>query len=375
MFLEQKGFRTIKQLGRGSFGTVMKIQRISDGKFFACKVVNYCEMSEKEKRYLVAEVNLLRTCKHQNIVTYEERFVSKEDHKIYLLMELCERGDLGDLIKKCLERRRSIRESIVWDYFAQITAALNYCHTHEGGQILHRDVKPQNVFVGGGDMCIKLGDFGLARYLNENSVARTNVGTPLYMSPEQLDGGGYGTKTDIWALGCTIYELCTLRPPFPARNQGALTRMILRGKFEPIGSQYSNNLSSLIYSMLSTRPRDRPNCEDILANPFIQNSLKKFDLVSDTSAKSENQRRNEKVMPRNIENELRERERLLNRREKELLQKEKELLQKERELNQREESINLKEARMRSVSREAPPRMSFGRKKASYGLNRMGFKQ
>ena len=80
--------------------------------------------------------------------------------------------------------------------------------------IIHRDIKPGNIFLDRG-LNIKLGDFGLARILSENSIyATTNVGTPYYMSPEQIEAANYTEKSDIWSVGCLLYELSSLRPPF-----------------------------------------------------------------------------------------------------------------------------------------------------------------
>lgn len=81
-------------------------------------------------------------------------------------------------------------------------------------KILHRDIKPANIFL---DKTVKLGDFGLARILNENSeFAHTQVGTPYYMSPELIEDNKYNDKSDIWACGCLLYEMCALQPPFQA---------------------------------------------------------------------------------------------------------------------------------------------------------------
>lgn len=90
---------------------------------------------------------------------------------------------------------------------------------------------------------VKLGDFGLARVLNhDTSFAKTFVGTPYYMSPEQMSKSFYNEKSDIWSLGCLMYEMCALVPPFTALNQKNLAEKIKLGQFKRIPSKYSDCL-------------------------------------------------------------------------------------------------------------------------------------
>lgn len=111
-----------------------------------------------------------------------------------------------------------MQEDVVWNIFSQIVMALKECHCHSNGKILHRDLKPSNIFKGENNQ-IKLGDFGLSKQLNsELNYANTNVGTPYYMSPEQISDLVYDEKSDIWSLGCILYELCQLEPPFKGSN-------------------------------------------------------------------------------------------------------------------------------------------------------------
>jgi NIMA (never in mitosis gene a)-related kinase len=126
-------------------------------------------------------------------------------------MEFADDGDLADLIGKRKAVGQILEEDMVLRYLVQITQALFYIHTRG---ILHRDVKTANVFLNKSGI-LKLGDFGIARILEDKGeatisarTARTPVGTPLYMSPELCLGERYGPKSDIWALGCVLYEVC-----------------------------------------------------------------------------------------------------------------------------------------------------------------------
>ena len=144
-------------------------------------------------------------------------------------MEFCENGDMAQLIKKCKAEKDFVAEDVIWKIFMQILLALRECHYRgiKGSKILHRDLKPSNVFFDSNNN-VKLGDFGLSRIISSESedmrehFASTNVGTPYYMSPEQINESQYDEKTDIWSMGCVIYELVSLLPPFTAGNHLAL---------------------------------------------------------------------------------------------------------------------------------------------------------
>lgn len=142
----------------------------------ARKEINFGKMSEKEKLQLVSEVNILRELKNPHVVRYYERYVDKEQCKIYIVMEYCEGGDLGSLIKRCRKEGKLLDEEIIWRFFTQISLALHECHTFKHGVILHRDLKPENIFLDSSGN-IKLGDFGLSRVLGkEIDLAKTFVG-------------------------------------------------------------------------------------------------------------------------------------------------------------------------------------------------------
>ena len=190
-------YEVLERVGKGSFGAVTKIRRKSDSKILVWKEIEYGKMKEKEKQQLVSEVNILRELRHPNIVKYYDRIIDKTNCKIYIVMEYCERGDIGQLIKKCKRENDFLSEDVIWKIFMQILLALQACHMREAGKILHRDIKPGNVLLDS-NMNVKLGDFGLSRILGENSIyAETRVGTPYYMSPEQITDSRYNEKSDI----------------------------------------------------------------------------------------------------------------------------------------------------------------------------------
>jgi NIMA (never in mitosis gene a)-related kinase len=129
------------------------------------------------------------------------------------------------------------------DLFVQICLALKHVHDRK---ILHRDLKTQNIFLTKKDL-IKLGDFGIARVLhNTNELAKTAIGTPYYLSPEICENKPYNNKSDIWSLGCILYEMATLRHAFEAGDMKGLVLKILRGSYPPLPTWYSKDLRTLV---------------------------------------------------------------------------------------------------------------------------------
>lgn len=189
-------------------------------------------------------------------------------------MEYCEGGDISQLIKKCKLEKETIPEDQIWRIFSQVVIALHECHRRKSGKILHRDIKPGNLFLDANNN-VKLGDFGLSRIMNKDSFyAYTNVGTPYYMSPEQITEQKYNEKSDIWSAGCILYEITCLRPPFEATSQMALALKIKEGKFKRLPKEYSEELWRVITLMLSPDKEKRPSVEDLLNIPQISLRLR-----------------------------------------------------------------------------------------------------
>ncbi|KAG6331959.1 hypothetical protein ID866_7130 [Astraeus odoratus] len=262
-------------IGNGSFGIIRKVRRKMDGIIFARKELNFDRMSERDRKQIVAEVNILKDLDHEHIVRYHDRYVDREAGILYILMEYCGGGDLSCVIKQAQKHNRLVPEDTIWHYFMQILLALQHCHhppnqsrepdnKERRPQILHRDLKPDNVFLDESNN-VKLGDFGLSKALAQASFANTYVGTPYYMSPELMQERAYDSKSDIWSLGCLIYELCALKPPFhEAKTHAELSIFIRNGRIPPLPRGYSQALSSVIKAMLNLNPAMRPSATQLL---------------------------------------------------------------------------------------------------------------
>ncbi|XP_067012265.2 serine/threonine-protein kinase Nek2 [Anabrus simplex] len=267
-------YDVLSVIGTGTFGTCYKVQKKSTGQIFVWKAINYGKMTKEKKLRLVSEVNLLSELHHSNIVRYYDRIIHKPSATLYIIMEWCEGGDLATLIAMCKRTNKLIVESFVWRVLYQTACALQACHSYLArGTIMHRDIKPANVFLDGTGN-VKLGDFGLARVLQDDiSFAHSVVGTPYYMSPEMIKGNRYNKKSDIWSLGCLIYEMCVLMPPFSGPSIPELAQKIEEGKFERIPSYYSEDLQKMISFMLRVDHVIRPTVEVILHHPTVMSHL------------------------------------------------------------------------------------------------------
>lgn len=106
---------------------------------------------------------------------------------------------------------------------------------------------------------VKLGDMNVSK-ISEKGLCRTQTGTPYYASPEVWKDHPYGPKSDIWSLGCVIYEMITLQPPFQAEDMEGLFKKVTRGEYDKIPLLYSSDLSDLIRLLLQTDPFKRPSC-------------------------------------------------------------------------------------------------------------------
>jgi|EP01049_Picozoa_sp_SAG25_P007204 NIMA (never in mitosis gene a)-related kinase len=133
---------------------------------------------------------------------------------------------------------------MILNWFVQICLAMKHVHDRK---VLHRDIKTQNIFLTQGGTVIKVGDFGISKVLKDtDQKAKTQVGTPYYLSPEICLDKAYNHKSDIWSLGCVLYELATLRHAFDAGNMHALVLKIMKGKYPPPPTIYSAELRALI---------------------------------------------------------------------------------------------------------------------------------
>jgi len=246
-------------------------------------------------------------------------------------MECCEGGDVAQLISSLKRKGEFLDEATILKIFSEVCFALRECHCGMKMKIIHRDLKPANIMLDC-NMDAKLADFGLARILSDQSTfACTKLGTPYYMSPEQLNADKYDESCDIWSLGCILYEMCTLEPPFKAMNAHLLEKKITEGAYEKLPSRYSTDLSNLIQRMLCKDPTKRITIGEICEHPLI----KYQPMISYMNRKNR--------MLKDMEKSLSSKEKSLKAREVELEERVRKLDERERLVEERERLLSDRE--------------------------------
>jgi NIMA (never in mitosis gene a)-related kinase len=271
-------FEVLGTIGRGKFSEVHRaLRKAGTESEVALKRVQIFEMDTAARTDCITEVNLLKSLNHLTIVRYLDSFT--DNNELVIVLELAPHGDLAGLCRTLKESDRSLTESQIWAIIFQVSDALNYMHKK---RIMHRDLKPANIFLCSQGI-VKLGDLGLGRYFSSNTYrAHSIVGTPFYMSPEVINhsgsgAGGYSFKSDIWSLGCVLYELAALQSPFACSrlNYYALGKQICSGEYPALPDAASRNVQKLCAEMIKVNPENRPSAHAVFVasdEQFTNNS-------------------------------------------------------------------------------------------------------
>ncbi|CAF0791627.1 unnamed protein product [Adineta steineri] len=286
-------YEFLKKIGAGSYGEVWLVLPKTSSPTTSSQTKQYVlkrldlrqstnNTSQNDIESAEREAKLLSTLKHPNIVAYKESFRSK-DNFLNIVMAYCEGGDLYTRLKEKKSQKQTLSEDQIVEWFIQICMALQYMHEKN---ILHRDLKTQNVFLTKNEI-VKVGDLGIARVLDSgNDFATTIIGTPYYMSPEIFSQKPYGPKTDIWSLGCCVYEMVTLEHAFNAKDMNSLVVKIIREETPKLSKHYSQPLRDIITSLLKKDPDQRPTAKSLLQNAYIKQHILR--LLDKTKNKCQN---------------------------------------------------------------------------------------
>ena len=262
-----ENYKNIEIIGQGMYGKVYKSLNINENKYYAIKSLNFKDISSKERLNIEREVNLLKELKHPNIVLYKDSFISKDNY-FNIVTTFCEGGDMYKKIFK--ENNIYFEENRIINWIVQLLLGLSYIHDKK---IVHRDIKTKNIFIQNENV-LRIGDFGIAKFFGQTQTTNKIVGTPLYMAPECFkQNNKYSFKSDIWSLGCCIYEMCNLKHAFEGKFFPAVSVKISEGKRAPLNKKYSEDLKNLVDSMLDLNYNKRPNISKILKMPFIREKV------------------------------------------------------------------------------------------------------
>ena len=268
-------FKIEKILGKGSFSTVFLVTRKADNQIYALKSVYMDKLKKKEQENSVNEVRILASINHPNVIGYKEAFWDDFAKTLNIVMEYASDGDLQTKIQEMKKSNGFFNENIIWLFSIQMIEGLKALHDKK---IMHRDLKSANIFLKK-NMC-KIGDMNVSKVIKDKLLL-TQTGTPYYASPEVWNDKPYSYKSDLWSIGCVIYEMCALKPPFKGKNLDELYENVCKGKVDRINFVYSENLWKMILMLLQVDVDKRCNCDQFLNSKLIVDKIKEMKECND----------------------------------------------------------------------------------------------
>lgn len=255
-----RGYRIERSIGRGHFGVAFLVK---DGENQR-RVLKALELDRGDAR---REAEIMRQLRHPQIIRFRDSF--EEKGFLAIVMDHAACGDLLKRVDVAKKAGHPLQEEQVMQWVTQALLGLRYLH---GLCIIHRDIKNENLFLDSEDK-LRIGDFGLAMKLKKATeifIEQQIVGTPLYLSPEICAKGMYSMASDLWAIGCSLFELLSLQLPFEAANLPCLLVKITTATAAPRPNCNSQDLADLCVWLLTKSRMSRPSAAEVLSHRFLQ---------------------------------------------------------------------------------------------------------
>lgn len=256
--------KVLKTIGKGTYGDVYLCEHESDTSLTIVKDIELNVKCHDHKQDISNEVHILSKLNHSNIVKFYACYYV--DNYAMISMEYATSGNLAEyMYQRC---PKLLQQQEILYYFSQVLLGVDYIHNKN---IIHRDLKAENILLTGKrGLLVKIGDFGISKMLASAKKTATVIGTPYYLAPELCEGKPYDNKSDIWALGCLLYEMCTHKRAFEAETLVGLVKVIMNGSVHPIDLKiYDRSMQDLVDSMLSILPDKRPTVKELMGRLIL----------------------------------------------------------------------------------------------------------
>ena len=251
-------YKIIKFINEGSYGKIYLVEHIDSKDKYALKTINIDGIDRYNKVCILNEIKILLINDNPFLLKCYDLFI--DDSKLCIITEYISGGDLNNYINQ----NKINSEQQLIEIFYKICIGINSLHSNH---IIHRDIKPGNILITEyGD--VRICDFGICKFLDYNKVTNTSIGTPYFMSPEQMRSQYYDYKIDVWGIGCVLYYLLYNSYPFEGRNMVELKKNIQEK------NPYINKNQRHPFLSFNTRYR----LETILKEMFEKNKYKRLDL-------------------------------------------------------------------------------------------------
>ena len=277
-------YKILEMIGKGGFGSVYKVENIKDERQFAMKMVKlepeqikYFKEHRNEMYKAINEIKIWKKFNHPNIITYDNSFLIKEN--CYIVMELVEGLSLGEYLSYLKDNNRIMDKELVIKIILQIVSGLRYMH--KKAKVIFRDLNPNNIMLDY-SYNVKLIDFGLTEEEGKTKKASTILnqsvqfvfeGSVMYSSPEAMKNEIISYESDIWALGCIIYEMIKLKPPFSGDNSLTVANNVCEGTYEKLKENdfENNDIIKLVENCLVVERKKRYNIDNVceVLGPFL----------------------------------------------------------------------------------------------------------